>query len=392
MDWTITITLDADNNGHWLKVTVTAPEPSLKSGRDELPAGRNNIPIWNGKEYDPYYRVQGDLSKETLTDLERKLNTMFTTTWPFLFGGNDVFTFSGVVFNNNLDLYYLAEFLNVLLRAWSMGNKYSPSGTPGDFEVEDAEYHHPGKIAKTPDHFASRLNTVSVTGFDGGAIAGPNGRAHVIKHAMPPVILYTTAKARWMCRVGGWRPRIRLAIPTAGRGLRGVDTSDWVKFKEGLDTRGTSIHRVGSRRGWSGPRDFEFGAKWARGGRRCVVAGQLRSRGVQNRIRNVVDVGGQDAECQTHGKSIRRVQGLTAAQRGRRCGVSEACMNVVAPGTATYRHVGGLCRSRDVDTSSRVMWAIRGTSESVVGAFRAIQYSQVCKRQKRKCEYIVCLE
>ncbi|KAJ6537228.1 hypothetical protein DFH09DRAFT_1324334 [Mycena vulgaris] len=103
MDWTITITLDADSNGQ-LKVTVTAPDPSLDHARDELPAGGNEIGIWNRTEYQPHYSVQGNLSKDTLTDLEQKLNNMFQSNWPFVFAGNDVFTFSGAVFNNNLDL------------------------------------------------------------------------------------------------------------------------------------------------------------------------------------------------------------------------------------------------------------------------------------------------
>ncbi|KAJ7476546.1 hypothetical protein FB451DRAFT_1460663 [Mycena latifolia] len=103
MDWTITITLDADSNGQ-LKVTVTTPDPLLDKGRDELPAGGNDIRIWDGEKYDPHYSIQGKLSKDTLTDLEGRLNTMFQSTWPFFFAGNQVFTFSGAVFNNNLDL------------------------------------------------------------------------------------------------------------------------------------------------------------------------------------------------------------------------------------------------------------------------------------------------
>ncbi|KAJ6549015.1 hypothetical protein DFH09DRAFT_1087085 [Mycena vulgaris] len=80
MDWTITITLDVDSNGQ-LKVTVTAPDPSLDHARDELPAGGNEIGIWNRTEYQPHYSVQGNLSKDTLTDLEQKLNNMFQSNW-----------------------------------------------------------------------------------------------------------------------------------------------------------------------------------------------------------------------------------------------------------------------------------------------------------------------
>ncbi|KAF7374091.1 hypothetical protein MSAN_00290100 [Mycena sanguinolenta] len=107
MDWTIKIALSVDNSGK-LKATVTTKPstgfPHIEKGRDEITPGGNSIRIWDGTQYDPQWSVQGELSANSLTTLEASLSTMFQSTWPFFFAGNDVFTFSGATFNNNLDL------------------------------------------------------------------------------------------------------------------------------------------------------------------------------------------------------------------------------------------------------------------------------------------------